>query len=205
MRHRLVRTVGRVEEVRKVVVERGLPMTVATRGAEGQSLRGQRRCRLDVPGSSLGEREVVHRGHARAGIAQLLGELDARAEMLARHIRLAPTRRKDAEHVVRLGERLPVLRGLGQAERLLGEHECAGVVATAMLVETSIGVEPRALRIVTDAVERGLVVRRREVPVTTPVVDRPQLVLEARKGLAIGYRSCGLVGSTRRPRTRRAA
>ena len=66
-----------------------------------------------------------------------------------------------------------------------------------MLVETSVGVEPCSLCIIANAVERRLVVRRGEIPVTAPVVDRPELVLETRQDLVIGYRSCGLVARHR--------
>ncbi len=77
---------------------------------------------------------------------------------------------------MRLSERLGVIRVLRKSERAGRVRKCVGSSTTVAGREAAIGVDARLLAA---EVDRGLEVKLGELPLAAPVIDAPELVLEA--------------------------
>jgi hypothetical protein len=116
--HRFLRAALLSQEIGEVVVQRSLAVAVSLLSAEceGRPRQGFRAREISFRARRQGE--VVERRDAGARVAQGVRELDARLEVVPCAGELPFALREDAEDVVRLGERTPVARPLGQRERL---------------------------------------------------------------------------------------
>src|SRR5258708_7320583 len=184
MAHRVVLAAERAEAVGEVVVQRGGAMAVARRLALRERLLGERERVIELAGVLQREREIVERRDVRLAIAELLRDRDARLEVCPR-----AGGAEDAEDVVRLRERVLVLRSLRQAEGLAGQTLRSRLIAGAMGREAPVREDPGLLAALARLVRRrvaALGVR----PVAAAVVDLGELVLDrgppARRSLGGG-------------------
>ena len=147
-------------------MQRGLAVAVALGRAQLERGAGQLERRLELAARAMGEGEVVERGDAGAGVAGVLGEREAAAEVLERVGRGAAGGGERAEQVVGLAERARVAGLLGQRAGALGELGGARRVAAVVGAQRQVGADARAARevVLGGRGERGLEVRRRRAP-----------------------------------------
>ncbi len=85
------------------------------------------------------EREVVQGGDPAGDVVELLGDREPARELGLRGVEPAAVAGEHPEHVVGLGERAPVDRGLGQRARLVGEQRRALGAAALVQDEAHVG------------------------------------------------------------------
>src|SRR5438093_12740251 len=120
-----------MKQIRQVVVQRSLAMTIDDRGGGLQRGSSQLDRALEITRTSVGEREVVQRGDTSSRIVYSLGDRETLLEVTA----LA---REDPENVVRLRECVVVSGALRESERLLSETDGPWRVPAAMRREAPV-------------------------------------------------------------------
>ena len=136
---------------------------------------------VELPAGPPGQREVVERGDPGPQIAGLLGQRAAALQVLERLVQRAAARREHAEQVVRAAERPRVTGPLRQRERLAGELRRAVLVAAVVGDQAEVGVDLGAQRqrVRRRCRQRGAEVRNGERPVTAPVMQAAEAVLDS--------------------------